>query len=173
MGSEIEQIAGQIVAHPRYQRLRNFEHHGPGNTVYDHSIAVAEVAYAIARRLRLTGDETASVVRAALLHDFFGYDWHSDRFRRFLSRYSGWQRIVRMHGFVHGYIAADRAARTFGLSPAECEAIARHMFPLAPMPRTRIAWIVTLADKLVATREVVAAAGSYLTPNYLRGLPEL
>ena len=41
------------------------------------------------------------------------------------------------------------------------------------MPRTRIAWIVTLADKLVATREVVAAAGSYLTPNFLRGLPEL
>lgn len=70
MGSEIEQIAGQIVAHPRYQRLRNFEHHGPGNSIYDHSIAVAEMAYAIARRLRLTGDETASVVRAALLHDF-------------------------------------------------------------------------------------------------------
>lgn len=173
MGSEIEQIAEQIVAHPRFQQLRAFQHHGPGNSVYDHSIAVAAMAYAIARRMRLSGDETVSVVRAALLHDFFGYDWHSDRFRRFLSRYSGWQRIVRMHAFVHGHIAAGRAARTFGLSAAECEAIARHMFPLAAMPRTRLAWIVSLADKFVAAKEMVAAVGSYLSPAYHRGLAEL
>ena len=52
--------------------------------MYDHSVAVAQAAYAIARRMRLSGDETASVIRAALLHDFFGYDWHGERLRRYL-----------------------------------------------------------------------------------------
>ena len=37
------------------------------------------------------------------------------------------------------------------------------MFPLAAMPRTRIAWIVTLADKAVASREMAAALGGYVS----------
>ena len=72
--------------------------------------------------------------------------------RRYLSHFSGVHRIAHMHGFIHGHIAADRAKHTFGLSERECEAIARHMFPLAAMPRTRIAWIITVADKAVASR---------------------
>ena len=166
MDSELQQLAGDIVSHPQFQQLRTLQHHGAGNTVYDHSVAVARAAYAIARRMRLSGDETASVVRAALLHDFFGYDWHGERFRRYLRRYSGVKRLMRMHAFVHGPLAASRAKHTFGLSSRECEAIARHMFPLAAMPRTRIAWIVTLADKAVASREMAAAVGGYLFLAY-------
>ena len=73
-----------------------------------------------------------------------------------------------MHGFIHGHIAAARAKRIFGLSDRECDAIARHMFPLAPIPRSRIAWIVTLADKAVASREVTLAAGDYIALAYHR-----
>ena len=127
--NEIERYAGAILNDPRFQKLRSFEHHGPANTVYDHSLAVTRAAYRIACALHLSEEETASVVRAALLHDFFGYDWHSDR---------------------------------------ECDAIARHMFPLAPIPRSRIAWIVTLADKAVASREVTLAAGDYIALAYHR-----
>ena len=116
----------------------------------------------------LSESETASVVRAALLHDFFGYDWHGERFRRYLSHFSGIRRITHMHGFIHGHIAADRARHMFGLSARECEAIARHMFPLAAMPRTRIAWIVTLADKAVASKEMTAAIGGYAALAYHR-----
>ena len=58
---------------------------------------------------------------------FFGYDWHGERFRRYLSHFSGVHRIAHMHGFIHGHIAADRAKHTFGLSERECEAIARHI----------------------------------------------
>ena len=166
MDSEIQQIAGDILEHPRFQQLRTFHHHGLDNSVYDHSVAVAKAAYQIACRMRLSEDETASVVRAALLHDFFGYDWHSERFRRYQSRFSGVQRIAHMHGFIHGHIAADRAKHTFGLSERECEAIARHMFPLAAMPRTRIAWIVTVADKAVASREMTVAVGGYVSYAY-------
>lgn len=168
MGSEIQQYAGDILAHPSFQQLRAFEHHGVNNSVYDHSVAVAEAACGLAHLMCLSESETASVVRAALLHDFFGYDWHGERFRRYLSHFSGIQRITHMHGFIHGHIAADRARHMFGLSARECEAIARHMFPLAAMPRTRIAWIVTLADKAVASKEMTAAIGGYAALAYHR-----
>lgn len=42
------------------------------------------------------------------------------------------------------------------------------MFPLAPIPRSRIAWIVTLADKAVASKEVTLAAGDYIALAYRR-----
>ncbi len=168
MGSEIQQYAGDILAHPSFQQLRAFEHHGVNNSVYDHSVAVAEAACGLAHLMCLSESETASVVRAALLHDFFGYDWHGERFRRYLSHFSGIRRITHMHGFIHGHIAADRARHMFGLSARECEAIARHMFPLAAMPRTRIAWIVTLADKAVASKEMTAAIGGYAALAYHR-----
>ncbi|WP_283674377.1 HD domain-containing protein [Butyricicoccus sp. Marseille-Q5471] len=166
MDSEFHRMARDIMEHPRFQQLRGFIHHGADNSVYDHSVAVAESAYAIARKMRLSEGETQSVVRAALLHDFFGYDWHSDRFRRYRGSFSGIQRLARMHAFVHGHIAAGRARRTFGLTDRECEAIARHMFPLAAMPRTRIAWIVTWADKVVASKEMTLALGGYMTSFY-------
>lgn len=166
MDSEFHQITRDILEHPRFLQLREFVHHGEQNSVYDHSVAVAEMAYRLARKMRLSEDETASVVRAALLHDFFGYDWHGERFRRYLRHFSGVQRLARMHAFVHGHIAADRAKTMFGLTDRECEAIARHMFPLAAMPRTRIAWIVTLADKAVASREMTVALGGYMTAFY-------
>ena len=168
MGSEIQQYAGDILAHPSFQQLRAFEHHGVNNSVYDHSVAVAEAACGLAHLMCLSESETASVVRGALLHDFFGYDWHGERFRRYLSHFSGIRRITHMHGFIHGHIAADRARHMFGLSARECEAIARHMFPLAAMPRTRIAWIVTLADKAVASKEMTAAIGGYAALAYHR-----
>ena len=98
MDSEIQQYAGDILAHPRFQQLRTFCHHGLDNSVYDHSVAVAEAACQIARLMRLSESETTSVVRAALLHDFFGYDWHGERFRRYLSHFSGVHRIAHMHG---------------------------------------------------------------------------
>lgn len=93
---EIERYAGSILNDPRFQKLRSFEHHGPANTVYDHSLAVTRAAYRIACALHLSEEETASVVRAALLHDFFGYDWHSERFRRFVRHYSGFRRLTHM-----------------------------------------------------------------------------
>ncbi len=161
MGSELEQYAGDILEHPRFKQLGTFVHHGENNTVYAHSIAVAEAAYKIASWMRLSGDETASVVRAALLHDFFGYDWHSERFQRYVHHFSGIKRLTHVHAFIHGPIAASRAKQFFGLSDRECEAISRHMFPLAAIPRNRLSWIVTIADKAVATREVTVAAKDY------------
>ena len=113
------------------------------------------MAYRMAVALGLCEDEILSVTRAALLHDFFGYDWHDEWFKRFLRHYRGFRRLPHMHAFVHSTMAAKRASRYFALTDRQREAIAAHMFPLAPkMPRSKEGWIVTAADKTVAAREM-------------------
>lgn len=155
MGSSFESITIDILEHPLFQDTRRMIHHGVDNSVYDHSVATAQTAYRLACTLGLGEQEIISVTRAALLHDFFGYDWHDEWFRRFLRHYRGVRRLTHMHAFVHGTLAAKRASRYFALTDRQRDAIAAHMFPLAPkMPRSREAWILTAADKIVASREM-------------------
>ncbi len=112
-----------------------------------------------ARRFGLKEERVRALTRAALLHDFFGYDWQSERHKRYMHRYSGWQRVRRMHAFIHGSHAARRAGRLFDLDQRQRDAIASHMFPLASWPKSSEAWLLTLADKMVASREVGETVG--------------
>lgn len=87
----------------------------------------------------------ASLLRGALLHDYFLYDWHDP------------DPSHRLHGFRHPFFALARAEEDFELTPRERNIIVRHMFPLVPVPPTcREAWIVCLADKWCALCETVA-----------------
>ena len=45
------------------------------------------------------------------------------------------------------------------------------MFPLAPLPRNSEAWILTLADKIVASREMSAAVGYHMRRWYHKVVP--
>ena len=63
-----------------------------------------------------------SLVRGALLHDYFLYDWHDRRPER------------RIHGFTHTGIALHNADRDFELNDIERDIIGKHMFPLTVVP---------------------------------------
>lgn len=159
MPQTFHEMTADIIAHPLFQALRDCPHHGGENSVYTHSVDTAKCAYRLGRRFGLREDRVRALTRAALLHDFFGYDWQGERHRRYTRRYSGWQRVKHMHAFVHGPHAANRAGRVFGLDPRQRAAIASHMFPLARWPGNSEAWLLTLADKLVASREMGEAVG--------------
>ena len=165
------QITEDILRHPQFQALRRSIHHGPENSLYDHSVDTARCAYQLARRFHLKEERVAAVTRAALLHDFFCYDWRSPAHQRYLRRYSGLQRLRRMHAFTHGALAARRANRLFPLDARQRAAIRSHMFPLAPLPRSSEAWILTLADKMVASREMSAAVGHHMRRWYHKVVP--
>ncbi len=108
-------------------------------SVFAHSVAVAYVCVALALRLRLSVDMRA-LVRGALLHDYFLYDWHA---------FDGGAH--RLHGLFHAGRALKNARAEYALSPIEENAIHRHMFPLTPIPpRCREGWLVCLADKVCA-----------------------
>jgi uncharacterized protein len=84
------------------------------------------------------------MVKVALLHDYFLYDWHD-------------KNHPKLHGFRHATIAANNAMRDFGLTKKEYRAIRTHMFPLnLRLPTSREAFILTLADKYCATLETIS-----------------
>ena len=90
-----------ILSHPLFLKMREQCHHGGENSLYIHSLSTAECAYRMARRFRMKEARVRAVTRAALLHDFFGYDWQSEEHRRFLRHYTGWNRVKHMHAFIH------------------------------------------------------------------------
>lgn len=113
-------------------------------SVYAHSISVAETSLRIVRKLKLRVNKRA-LVRAALLHDYFLYDWHiPEKGRAF-------------HPTGHPKVACKNAVEDYGISELEQNIIKSHMFPICfCMPRSKEAWIVTTADKICAAREITA-----------------
>ena len=166
MDQEFQRMTEDILNHPLFLQMRQLPHHGGDNSLYIHSLDTAKCAYWLARRFHLSEERVRALTRAALLHDFFGYDWQSDEHRRFLRMYSGWRRVTHMHAFIHGALAARRANRIFGLDARQRAAITSHMFHLAPIPASGEAWLLTLADKLVASREMSETVGWHMRRWY-------
>mgnify|MGYP002699785710 FL=1 len=98
----------------------------------------------IARMLRIRYDLRA-LIRGALLHDYFLYDWHiNDDPNR------------KLHGFFHPSVALENALKDYELSKKEQDIIKHHMFPLTIIPpMCREAWLVCLADKICAGKETL------------------
>lgn len=112
-------------------------------SVFQHSVMVTSMCLSIARRLHIKVNERA-LVRGALLHDYFLYDWHEPIKRN------------RTHGFTHPSTALHNAELDFELGKIERNMIKRHMFPLTPVPpRYREGVILCIADKICATKETV------------------
>lgn len=112
-------------------------------TCYEHSLSVAEKSLLIARHLPIKISEK-DLVRGALLHDYFLYDWHEN------------DSSHKLHGFHHAARALANARRDFKLSAIEQDIIRKHMFPLnIRPPKYPESWIVCLADKLCATGETL------------------
>lgn len=143
---EVELVARDLEARGRFGLTRGFIQHGDV-TVHEHVISVARTGLAMAGFLERLGTriDRTSLIRGALLHDYFLYDWHVP------------DPSHHLHGFTHPAAALARAEEDFVLTPRERNIIARHMFPLVPIPPTcREAWLVCLADKVCALHETIA-----------------
>lgn len=131
-----------ILESQEMQREKNFRQHFHCNC-YDHSVSVAVLSVQIARVLHIPVD-MRSMVRGALLHDYFLYDWRDG------------DPSHKLHGFSHPRRAYRNAARDFALSDISADVILKHMFPMNPrLPRYRESYIVQLADKICAAREMI------------------
>ena len=143
---EIEKIylkyADEIVNKENMQRMKNYIQHG-NTSCYIHSLIVAYISLELVRKFNIKCDEK-SLVRGALLHDYFLYDWHDSSVK-----------LEGLHGFVHPKIALKNAEKEFELNLVEKDIIRRHMFPLTiTPPKYREAYIVSIADKISSTLEV-------------------
>ena len=102
-----------ILASPGMRLQRRHMQHGRVS-VFEHSLDVALMCVKLSRALRLRVNERA-LVRGALLHDYFLYDWHE----RDASH--------RWHGFTHPRRALRNAERDFALGPIERDMIKGHV----------------------------------------------
>lgn len=136
----------EIIEHDHMRIERRSYQHG-AVTTFAHSIRVACLAVWLADRLHLWNRvDLRSLIRAALLHDYFLYDWHD---------WDDGEHVF--HGFTHGRAALHNALADFELNRIERDSIAHHMFPLTPAPPRYIeGYLVSMADKVSATRETLS-----------------
>ena len=144
---EINQMVSTVVEElnitTRFLETKEYMQHGH-ISVYEHCIEVAYTSCYLAARFKIDVDYW-SMIRGALLHDYFLYDWHiaGDNSHHF-------------HGFTHPKRAFLNALHDVDLNFVECNIILRHMFPLTFVPpMRREAWLVCLADKMGATKETL------------------
>lgn len=148
------ELAGPIIESSEFQKLKNIEHH-TGST-FEHSINVAYIAYKIAYRYNL---DINSVVRGALLHDFFLY--------QFDKTFNSMLLINAIKHFInHPNVALENARNIFQLNPKEENIIKGHMFPFG-MPKSKEAWTVCYADKYITILEYLSYLKNQIKSPYL------
>lgn len=140
----LREYARDIIESDNFQSTRNYIQHG-SIPVHRHCIDVARQSIAISQLLGIPCSER-ELIRGALLHDYFLYDWH-DKSR---------ENYQVLHGFYHPGIALKNASKEYKLTLREKDIIKKHMWPLTIVPpRCREAWIVTTADKYCSILEIL------------------
>ena len=153
----LRENGGDILASEEFKKLKEFIQHG-NVTVFEHCIHVALCAIKLNRALFINCKER-ELVRGALLHDYFLYDWHNAD--------APGNTHPKLHGFYHPGIALRNATRDFVLSEREKDIIRKHMWPLTVNPpRCREAWIVCMADKYASTLETLKLKKGKIRINY-------
>lgn len=141
---KLEEIIAFLSENTRFNETKNFIQHG-NTSVYTHVISVAKKSIEIAEKYDLDVDMD-SMIRGALLHDYFLYDWHDGKRERWI------------HGFTHPMRAYKNAKSELNLNRLERDIIIKHMFPLTIIPpRYLESWIVTYSDKYVSAVETVSS----------------
>ena len=138
-----------ILTHPLMLDSMKYVQHG-NISVYTHSVMVAYYSERLAAKLR-SKCSRESLVKGALLHDFFMYDWHIPRSS---------PKQYGLHGFTHPVIAAKNAKEHFDVTRREYDVIIRHMWPLTitRIPKNREGWLVCAIDKYCSLLETLRLA---------------
>lgn len=148
---KIHNQARDILRSRNYAQTKYHIQHGT-MSVRQHTINVARCSIAMSEQLNKLGIycNQRALIRGALLHDYFLYDWHDKDHLE----------IHNLHGFYHPSIALDNAKKEYELSKLEQDIIKKHMWPLTVIPpMCREAWVVTAADKYCSTLETLRLMG--------------
>ena len=84
---DFSEVMNELHTKSRFSMTKKFIQHGDVS-VYQHCIFVAYMSCRIANKFNLNVDKR-SLIRGALLHDYFLYDWHDKN------------KPAKFHGFTH------------------------------------------------------------------------
>lgn len=144
LNNVLKQHASDILSSDNFRKTSKHLQHG-NVSVKQHCLDVARNSVALNRKFRL-GCEEKELVRGALLHDYFLYDWHD----------ADCEDCVSWHGFFHPGIALKNALKEYRLTTKEQDIIKKHMWPMTFVPpKYKEGWVVTLVDKYCSTLETL------------------
>lgn len=136
---EFEQIIEPILQNSEVQKMDIYMQHCDVSCL-EHCKNVSYYTYKICKKLGL---DYKSATRAAMLHDFFLYDWRKPR-----------PDNKGFHGFRHPRISLEKAQQHFELNDKEKDIILKHMWPLTIVPPKYFeSFIITITDKYSAILE--------------------
>ena len=132
-----------IISNKNFQSMKKYIQHGK-TSVYTHSLILAYICYK--KSLKYKNIDRRSLIRGAILHDYFLYDWHLPRI---VNKRKG------LHGYNHPKVALNNANNDFKLNKKEKNIIRSHMWPLTffHMPLSKEAWLVCKYDKILSIKE--------------------
>lgn len=137
--TEYEQYIKPLLEDEKVKQMEQFIQHG-NTTCFKHCEMVARQSAKMAYKYRVKVD-MKSLIRGAMLHDYFLYDWHDEK-------------LSNLHGYHHPRIALNNAMKDFELNEIERDIIKKHMFPLTIyLPRYKESILVSLADKYCTLKE--------------------
>lgn len=137
---KLENIYQSLLINENVLRMKEVPMHR-GSNCFLHSFRVAK--YAIKRGLKHKKVDLEVVLYAAILHDYYLYDWRKDKTKK------------KHHGSRHPFIASEHAKRDFNIDEKVVRVIRSHMWPIniKEFPNTREAKILSFSDKHIAIRE--------------------
>ena len=142
---KLEELYQSYLNDSHILEMKNIPMHR-GSNCYIHTFKVIKLA--IKMGINKRNIDLEKLLKACLFHDYYLYNWREDR------------KNHKWHGRNHPKTSLMNAERDFGPLDNEVKnAILSHMWPLHffHFPKSKIAWILTLADKCVATREALTS----------------
>ena len=143
--NELEELYQSFLRDEKVIRMKDIQMHR-GSSCYIHSFRVAKLCIKKAsRKKKYSMDDLKNVLTAAILHDYYLYDWRKHR------------ELRKKHGTRHPLVACANAVRDFNISKEIQDIIKSHMWPLTPRlyPKTKEAKLVNRMDNHIATREAL------------------
>ena len=140
---EVYDILSDVQSEEHVQEMKNFVQHGEVST-YEHCENVAKMSYDLDKTFSLKSNLN-TLLKGAMLHDFYLYDWHKGDGSK------------ELHGYVHADKAEANAKKYFHVDEDTAKVIHSHMWPLnlTRLPASKEAWIVCIADKCCSLHETL------------------
>lgn len=139
---EFKEIVLQIINSDKFKSMREIKQHRFTNC-YEHSVNVATRCFIYAKKNGIKV-HLPSLIRGALLHDFYLYDWRINK------------KAHLNHSYAHPRIALENAIKEFGeLNKIEKDIILSHMWPITffRFPKYKESYLVCFSDKICAIKE--------------------
>ena len=132
-----------ILLNPLVISMSGYNHHGKISTHF-HSVFVSFTVYKYCIKQKMEQSLIQDITQAALLHDFYLYDWPT-------------QKHYQNHMFYHPKESVRNIDRSgiINLTAMQRDMVLNHMFPAGKIPNSKGGWILTTVDKYCATRELV------------------